>query len=266
MAALALVQFFAPARAQDNVSPGGSVIYRYDEPKKFEQAEHAGRYYDAITAHLESFLGEEYFVLHEIVSDKIHLDVLVFPPVDQRDNWVLVTAGMSDLAMSVPEGIENPEDYRYAEIVATLPADWFELEGENQIPDAQLRDETRYWPIRQVKSLGRLPHDHESWLYYWHSVPNGDPAKPFADNTGFTGVVMLPPISWPEGKFSLAAKDGNEISFLAVYPVYDEEMEIKLQYGSDTLIDLFAATGVTDLIDISRANVSDLLKKGESGQ
>ncbi|MBG6154184.1 hypothetical protein IWQ52_001189 [Labrenzia sp. EL_159] len=262
LVAFSLAQVAAPAGAQEAVSPGGSTIYNHGPTKEFRPTENFPRHYDEITAHLESFLGDDYFVLHELVSDKVHLDVLIFPPSQDRQTWVLVTCGMSDLPMSVPAGIEDREAYEHSEMVITLPGDWFTQTGDGQIPEAQMREEKTYWPVRQIKSLGRLPHDYETWLYYWHTIPNGNPALPFADNTGFTGVMLLPPLSWPPEKEAIQTGSGVKISFLGVYPLYEEEMDIKLQYGADKLIDLFEKAGVSDLVEIARVNTAKFLTEG----
>lgn len=266
MTAIALTQFLAPVRAEEIVSPGGSAIHRYGAPKSFEAAAHSGRYLDEISAHLESMFGDKYYVLNENVSDKIRLDVLVFPPSSSRDTWVLVTAGMSDLPMSVPEDLENSEAYRFAEMAITLPGNWFDTDGNNRIREDQLWDDTRYWPVGHMKALGRFPHNYETWLHYWHTIPNGVPANPLAENTRLNGFLLLPPFSWPDEKLSLTAGDGNKITFLAIYPLYEEEMQFKLDQGVDALIDLFAAAGVTELVQIDRPNVMDFLQEGGSSQ
>lgn len=62
----------------------------------------------------------------------------MIPPAVDRPFHVLVTSGMSDLAMTVPEGMEF---FRRAELMIALPADW-PIEGP------RFEDEQGYWPIR----------------------------------------------------------------------------------------------------------------------
>lgn len=53
-----------------------------------------------------------------------------------------------------------------------LPADW-------PLDEKAFKDERNYWPIRVLEQIGQLPHDLATWLGTGHSIPNGDPAKPY---------------------------------------------------------------------------------------
>ncbi|WP_262922976.1 suppressor of fused domain protein [Hymenobacter cellulosilyticus] len=77
-------------------------------------------------------------MFHEIISDKVHLDVHVVDPSKDFPFYTLVTSGMSDLPMAVPEG---EEEARYAELCVLLPSTW-------QMPEtgARLRTMTTTGP------------------------------------------------------------------------------------------------------------------------
>lgn len=62
-------------------------------------------------------------------------------------------AGGDEAPMNAPEGAE---EWRYAELLCVLPADW---------------------PVRRLKSLARLPHEHDTWPGPGHTIPHGDPAE-----------------------------------------------------------------------------------------
>lgn len=66
--------------------------------------------------------------------------------------------------MTVPD----PEVPRYAELVISLPPFW-------PLDEQSWRDERHYWPVRLLKTLGRLPHEYDTWLGVGHTIPNGDP-------------------------------------------------------------------------------------------
>lgn len=57
-------------------SESGSPIYKYEnyEPKGFEPAI-GGNSIDEISDHIEKYIGEIDLVFHEIISDKVHIDV-----------------------------------------------------------------------------------------------------------------------------------------------------------------------------------------------
>ena len=102
------------------VSLSGQPIYHHDEPAPFS-APQGEAFIDEISDHIEGHLGPIDKVFHEIVSDTVHIDVHVVLPNDGFDGIRLVTSGMSDLPMTVPDGSTSPQ---YAELMISLPADW----------------------------------------------------------------------------------------------------------------------------------------------
>lgn len=199
---------------------------------------------EAVDRHITRHIGPVETVFHEIVSDLVHVDVHLVPAGDDRPFHALVTSGMSDRPMHLPEDLrgEVPE---LAELMLLLPPTW-------PMDEASWVDERHYWPIRQLKILARLPHEYETWLGVWHSVPNGDPAEPFADDTAFCATMLTPPIRFPDEFRTIQTDDGREIALLAVIPLLPDELEAKLQYGVDALLDGFDAHGVSELFDPHR--------------
>jgi len=88
------------------VTPGGSEVMRHEKrvPDSAPPT-HSAVNLEAIQAHVAGHIGKIDKVLHEIVSDGVHIDVLVVPASDDRPYHLLVTSGISDQAMKVPEGL-----------------------------------------------------------------------------------------------------------------------------------------------------------------
>lgn len=200
----------------------------------------------AVDQHLNRFLGPVATVYHELVSDLVHVDIHVVPADASRPFHALVTSGMSDRPMHIPNNLRGqvPE---FAELMILLPPEW-------PLDQGSWSDERHYWPIRQLKTLARLPHEYQTWLGMWHSVPNGDPATSFADDTRFCATMLAPPIRFPDEFRTIRAEDGREIALLAMLPLLPEELEAKLQYGFDYLLDGFEANDVTELFDPHRGS------------
>jgi hypothetical protein len=201
---------------------------------------------DEIVKHIERHLGEPSTVFHELISTTVHIDVHIVPPNPGRP-WVsLVTSGMSDLPMNAPEGAEA---FRLAELMIRLPADW-------KLDEESMKDEANYWPLRMLKSLARFVHEYETWLSYGHSIPNGNPPEPFAENTPFTGVILSAPW-YGDGEFaSLKLADGNVIHFWSLIPVHSSEMDFKLEHGADELFERLASAGFGDIVALDRPAVA----------
>lgn len=223
----------------------GTPIYRHQPRERpFELAEGDESAIEAITGHIEKHIGPPATVFHELLSDLIHVDVHLVAPTAERNYYTLITSGMSDRPMSPPEGAE---ELRYAELVLCLPPDW-------PLTDDAFNDEANYWPIRWLKTLARLPHEYNTWLWATHTVPNGDPAQPFADNTKLCCQLLLKPVLFPPAFHTLSINDQKTIHFLTVVPLYREEMNFKLSTGLDPLLARLDAVGVTELINIRRKN------------
>ena len=226
-------------------SLSGSPIYRHGEASAWEPPK-GEEFIEQISAHIEKHLGPVETVFHEIVSDTVHIDVHFVKPTKDCPFIRLVTSGMSDLPMTTPE---NPEIPRYVELLITLPADW-------HLDQASFNDEQWYWPIRLLKNLARLPHKHQTWLGWGHTVPNGDPPELYASNTSFCGAIVLPSVTVPPSFHCLDIPDRKRITFYAVVPLYESEMNLKLRLGSDELTKRFDRKGITDVVAIARKDVS----------
>lgn len=233
-------------------SPDGSAVLRHEPRERApEVAVRDESAMEEIEAHIEQHLGEVDMVWHEIVSDLVHIDIHQVPPDDERPFWTLVTTGMSDRPMSVPEGAE---EFACAELMLCLPPDW-------PLSQEEFADENNYWPLRLLKVLARLPHEYETWLGPGHTVPNGgDDPIAYAENTAFTCAMILPPLALAPPEFHQLELDDRVINFYGVWPLYPAEVDLKLNKGLDALLDRLERNGVTELIDVDRPDTC--AKKG----
>jgi hypothetical protein len=195
--------------------------------------------------HLHAQLGGDYSVFHELISDTIHLDVLVFPATVERPHHVLVTQGMSALPMTVPEGAE---EYRFAELLVVLPGDWV-IEGDDA-------DEERwYWPMRLLKSVARLPHLYETWIGVGHTIPNSDPAEPYTEETEQCCAIVTPLMLFGEAMDSCEVSEGKTVRLYSLTPIYEDEMRYKLEHGYEKLFEKMEGRKLSELIDPKRRSV-----------
>jgi predicted Zn finger-like uncharacterized protein len=227
-------------------SESGTPIFRHPEREtEFTPVAGDADSIEAISEHIAAHLGAVDGVFHELVSDLVHIDVHMVGPSEDRPYHTLVTSGMSDLPMTVPEGAE---EYRHAELLLSLPEAW-------PLTEEAFNDERNYWPIRWLKMLARLPHEYNTWLSWGHTVPNGDPPNPFAPNTKLCCALVMQPLLVPEDFLELTMPDDRVVHFYALVPLYREEMEFKLKHGTEALLERFAAAEVNELLDVRRTNV-----------
>ena len=207
---------------------------------------------NVLERHIETHFGKYDGVFHEIASPDIHVDICIISPTSERDYYTLVTMGMGAHLMNVPDSLKEHKLER-AELCISLPANW-------KIDD---QDEKWYWPLRWLKVLARLPIEEDSWLGWGHTVANPG-EKPFAENTGFSGVVLLSPGGFREEAAVCEMPDGSEVNFYDVVPLYREEMDYKCRHNAQALLQLFQ-DDPDDIqlmpLDLGRKNVCQMKKK-----
>lgn len=228
-------------------APSGVPILRHGEVNRDYENIVETACVDEIEAHIAKYFGTPTNVFHELVSDKVHIDVHFIPPSPERNHWTLFTTGMSALFMNVPPGAD---DFECAELMISLPPNWNVDALAQSPPPADL--ERWYWPIRWLKQLARLPHDYNTWLGPLHTIPNGDPPRPFSPETKLCGWVLLLPFSVPEEGQSIALSDGRVVRLYSLYALYAEEMNYKLKYGGEALLDALAETYPSEVLNLSR--------------
>ncbi len=227
--------------------PDGALrrIRHGDRTKPFAPPEGAS-HLDEIEAHVKRHFGACDTVWHEMISDLVHLDVLVVEPTEERPYYTLVTSGMSDLPMRVPDGSTDPR--RVELVMRAMPPVPFDNES--------MRDEAVYWPVRHLKQLARMPHALDTWLAVGQTVST-DPPEPVAPGIDFCAFGCLELLD-PAAR-RLRAQDGTEIAFLQVVPLYREELDWKLAEKRPGALDvLFTA-------EILRCAMAERPRLGEPG-
>lgn len=230
-------------------SESGAPVYRHKSDAPNNQAPPTDQQtLERIEAHLDRHIGRHQYVFHEIVSEYVHLDLHIMQPTPRHNYYTVVTTGMSDRPMSVPDAVpDGAEALRYAELMLCLPTSW-------QLTQEAFEDEANYWPLRWLKILARLPHQYNTWLGMAHTIPTDDPPQPFAPNTKLCCAMIAGPLLFDDDFSSLVINETKTINFYSIIPLYREEMDFKLTHGAEALFDRLDAAGVTELLDINRLN------------
>jgi hypothetical protein len=203
---------------------------------------------ELITKHIEKYIGKIDGVFHEIVSDIVHIDIIIVAPTKESPNYKLFTSGMSDKPMNFPEGV-NSDTQQYLELMITLPGDWKIKEFKN---------DDYYWPIRLLKKLARFPHEYDTNLGSFHTMANTPDYLPYASNTGLCASMLSPPFREQKEFSSLKINNEKTIYFYSVNPMYKEEVEFKLNNDFDIFWNLLMENKFSFDVRINRRN---MLKK-----
>jgi hypothetical protein len=205
------------------------------------------RYLREITAHIEGHFGNDFFVLHEKKSSILHVDIHVVMPSRARPFFTLLTSGMSDLDMNVPKGFE---DLALAEVCLCLPEYW-----PLGMTNFGWREPNYFWPIHVLKQAARYPHVCKTWLGWGHSVPRTPAADAPPEEARFTGMLFVPPQTFPEGADEVTTADDRTIRYLGLIPLLAPELVFKETFGLEQCEGKLLAAEVTELLDPRRSSV-----------
>lgn len=200
---------------------------------------------EAVEAHIAKYFGEFENVLHEIVSPDIHVDICMIPPSQERNYYTLVTMGMGAHRMNVPESLKEYALER-AELMVSLPPDW-------KFDQESMADERWYWPVRMLKMSARLPGEQDSWLGWGHTLQLGK-GETYADNTKLCAIMLVGQQAGEDGNVC-ELPGGEKVNFYQVIPLYQEEVDFKLENDGETL--LKRMKGINFVVDINRRNVME---------
>lgn len=194
---------------------------------------------ETIVLHVTQRLAAPAFVLHEIESEIVHLDVHVVPPDNDRDYWFLFTTGMSARPMALPA---HAHASRLAEISIKLPRDW--------VFDRAIwaREPRWFWPIAELRDAAKLPHRHHTWLGHGHTIlapcrDSFDPSTRLSSSIVVDDVDELGPVALANGAF---------VDLLTLWPLHESERDYAIEFGSCELLDVFSEGGCDFVIDPDR--------------
>jgi len=200
-------------------------------------------------ASIETFITERFGsygnVFHELVSPDIHLDVAIIDPTPERDHYTLVTMGAGAHIMNLPKGFPKDTLGR-SELMIRLPPDW-NIESD---------EERWYWPIRWLKIVARVPIDQDTWIGWGHTIPTGEPV---AENTEFECMLLANPENYDESAVRCQLPNGDFVNFYQILPIYEDEMEFKINVDATPLVDLLYEKDIHGVVDIRRKSVVEEL-------
>jgi len=198
----------------------------------------------AIDDHLSKFYKEdEITVFHEIVSLDFHLDVYFVQSEDHNFN-ILLTAGMSSMAMQLQNGIDEPEQYMFAELMLLLPK-------SIEFGTVHNKDSQNGWIISMLKQTARFPHHYDTWLGVGHSIQNDAAGNPYQERSKYYGAVVLPSVTFEED-FTVVKVGDHLINIYSLFPLHKKELQFKIDNGYNELLNLLIDQDVKEIFELER--------------
>ncbi len=176
------------------------------------------------------------------------IEIVHVPASEDKPFQALITNGMSAHPMAVPDDVESADRL---ELLCCLPNGW--PLGEEDIKGHA------GWPIRLLGQIAAFPLLYGGWLGFGHTLPNGDPAAPYAEDTEQSCALILPPLTMMPEFINTVLPSGRPVQFLAVVPIYQIEADLKVEKGVNELLKRFDRKGVNEVINPTRRSVAGTL-------
>ena len=155
---------------------------------------------------------------------------------------ILLTTGLSDFKMPVHEkhiGKENAELYFY------LPSYWELEDSEN--PKFS-------WVFSWLERLKNYVINNNTWFGHGHTMPCGKEMKSLSESMLQNHFILSEPIDL-KTELSPIIEEEKTIHFLAIIPIFPDEMDFKQGKGTFKLMEKFRQYNVTEKLDDYRKTI-----------
>lgn len=198
---------------------------------------------DSIIKYFEANFGPVHKKsLIEIVPTGLPITLHVILPTKAKNVVTFFTTGMSDRAMTVPDG---QEEFQYAELFIQLPGDWPLAKDKLAKPEFS-------WPLTVLRNIARYPHDNDTWLGGPVTlIANDDPPQPYHPSIRFTTMMLV-------AQHVVDDFDGTIVQLYRAIPLFTEERDLEVREGYQALFSAFDQNGIGFAMDLKRKNVGKM--------
>jgi hypothetical protein len=172
-------------------------------------------------------------------EEEFDTDILVFNPSAGRPFYTLVSTGLSDSCLTIPE--DEPE---------IVKQEFSRIELMMYIGEFPEEDRCESWPVHFIRAMTAFPHLCDAWISPGLVVPNGFPPRPIMDNSKLCAAFFVPPIFENRGfQEGILSMDGRSITFLAIDFITRNELNLLGEFGPQALGSLLLQHQKTPCID-----------------
>jgi hypothetical protein len=156
---------------------------------------------------------------------------------------VLVTNGLHKYNMPVPEKLKGFENI---ELYFCLPSYW----------ELDLNNEKFNWVYFQIQKLSKHLIEKQTWFGVGHTFSNGQPPKALSSSMLQNHLLLTEPIML-ENYLDQIEVEGKTITFLAIVPIFSDELDYKMAKGYFSFIKKFRAKNNEELLDDFRQSIKN---------
>lgn len=155
---------------------------------------------------------------------------------------LLMTNGLSNYRMPVPEKLAGRE---YNELFFCLPSYW-NLNAKD--------DPNMNWVFHWIQRLSKYVQDKNTWFGPGHTMPCGNPFQALSPMMRANHFFLSEPLLLADELLPLEI-NGNTIHFLAIIPIFEDEMDYKQGKGTYKILKKFRQHGITEKLDDFRGSI-----------
>lgn len=155
---------------------------------------------------------------------------------------VIMTNGLSDYTMPVPEKIKDRE---HIELCFCLPSYW---EWEN------IDDPNMNWIFPWLQKLSKHVVEKQTWFGHGHTIPNGKELEQLSPSMRQNHLILSDPVLL-ENELKPVRIGEKEIHFLTLIPIFSDEMDFKQAKGTFKFFLRMDNKGVNELLDDFRTTI-----------
>lgn len=155
---------------------------------------------------------------------------------------ILMTCGLSEHKMKVHEKHLGEE---WKELFVLLPSYWDLTDASNA---------NMNWVFDWLKKLKNYVISTDTWLGHGHTLPTGREFKQISDGMKQNHFILSNPNEL-EKELAPINMGAKTITFLALIPIFADEMDYKQGKGTAKLFAKFAQQNITEKLDDFRSTV-----------
>ncbi|MFT7345050.1 MAG: hypothetical protein ACI9XP_001644 [Lentimonas sp.] len=170
------------------------------------------------------------------------LQIIYFSPDENKDCSILMTNGLSDVFMPVHEKHKGEERM---ELYFCLPSYWDINDPANNFQ----------WPLIWLEKLAKHVIEKNTWFGIGHTVQCYKDYAPLSENMSQSHFILNRPDYCSEMLPELIHENGETIQFLAIIPIFSDEMDYKQGKGTLKLFKKLLNKNITEKLDDFRNSV-----------
>lgn len=155
---------------------------------------------------------------------------------------VLMTNGLSDYEMPVPEKWKGRE---FNELFFCLPSYW---EWED------MSNPRTNWVFDKIDFLAKYVLENKTWFGPGHTMKVSKEGGSLSETMKQDYFILSKPLLL-EQELATMKVNGRDINFLAIIPIFSDELDYKMGKGTHKIVQKFRQKGVTEKLDDFRGTV-----------